>query len=338
MSTQSEFALLQSAFERIRGELTKCLVGCDALIEQLMISLLAGGHCLVESPPGTAKTLATASFARVAGLSFDQVRCTPDFTPADLIGLGARPKNNTDVPGPLFANLVMVADLERLSPRTDSLIQQAIQEQQVVWEGRRHTLPEPFMIVATQYPMHDGVELSAERTVVDEYHEDRFMFKIKIAYPDEADEFALAESMSPSMPAHSIEPLEQVISTDEVRRFRPLVAQVEASAEIINYVLRLVRATRVHEGETPDFIYEWVDFGAGPRATHHLTLAAKARAALYGREQVSAEDVRRVAHPILRHRIVTNRNASSTGVTVDRVIKRLLYEITESGEEEAGSI
>jgi MoxR-like ATPase len=328
MGTQSEFLLLQAAFDRVRHELVKRLVGCDALVEQLMISLLAGGHCLLEAPPGTAKTLATESFSRVTGLSFNQVRSTPDLAPNDLIGLGAQPKSDLEIPGPMFANVVLVADIERLSPRSDALIQQAIQEQQVVLEGRRHALPDPFMIVATQYPVHDGHENRAERTITDEYHDDRFMLKIKIAYPDEADEFQLAMTMS----AAPREPLEQVIGIDELRGFRTLVRAVEAPPEIVNYILRLVRSTRIHEGETPDFIYEWVDFGAGPRATHHLTLAAKVRAALYGREQVSAEDVRSVTHPILRHRIITNRNANATGVTVDRVIKRLLYEIAESDE------
>ncbi|MEO8495175.1 MAG: MoxR family ATPase [Planctomycetota bacterium] len=332
MDTEAELALLQAAFERVRDELAKCIVGCDSLIEQLMITLLAGGHCLLEAPPGTAKTLATASFARVTGLAFDQVRSTPDLTPHDLVGLGARPKDDLGVPGPLFANLVMVADIERLPPRSDALIQQAIQEQHVVLDGRRHALPEPFMIVATQYPIHDGHENSAARALADEYHDDRFMLKIKVAYPDEADEFRLATALSSAPQA----PLEQIIGFDEIRRFRKLVREVEAPPGIVDYILRLVRSTRIHEGETPDFIYEWVDFGAGPRATHHLTLAAKVRAALYGREQISADDVRAVAPPVLRHRIVTNRNARSTGVTVDRVIKRLLYEITESGEQRSG--
>jgi len=334
MGTQSELAMLQAAFERVRDELAKSVVGCDSLIEQLMISLLAGGHCLVEAPPGTAKTLATASFARVTGLAFDQVRSTPDLTPHDLVGLGALPRSDQEVPGPLFANLVMVADLERLSPRSDALIQQAIQEQQVVLDGRRHALSEPFMIVATRYPAHDGHKSSAERTVADEYHDDRFMLKIKIVYPDEADEFQLATALSSASQA----PLEQVIGIDEIRRFRALVREVEAAPEIVNDILRLVRSTRIHEGETPDFIYEWVDFGAGPRATHHLTVAAKVRAALYGREQISTDDLRAVAHPVLRHRIVTNRNARSSGVTVDRVIKRLVYEIFDSSEQEASDL
>lgn len=330
MATQSDFVLLQSAFEQIRRELSKTLVGHDGLIEQLMISLLAGGHCLLESPPGSAKTLATSSFARVTGLKFDQVRCTPDLTQYDLIGLGAQPKGDLEVPGPLFANLVLVADIERLSPRADSLIQQSIQEQQVVLDGRRHALSEPFMIVATQFPIHDGHENQAERTVVEEYHDDRFMLKIKICYPDEADEFRLATAST----AVCQEPIEQVVGVDDLRKFRELVQMVEVTPDIVNYILRLVRSTRIHEGETPDFIYEWVDFGAGPRATHHLTLAAKVRAALQGRDTVHGDDVRAVAHPVLRHRIITNRNARSTGVTVDRVIKRLLYEISESDDSE----
>jgi MoxR-like ATPase len=326
--------MLQAAFERIREELAKSVIGYEDVIEQLMISLLAGGHCLVEAAPGTAKTLATASFARVAGLSFDQIRSTPDLVPHDLVGLGARPKDAAGVPGPLFANVVMVADLERLSPRCDALIQQAIQEQQVVLDGRRHALSEPFMIVATQYPVHDGRESGAERSLADEYHDDRFMLKIKIDYPDQGEEFQLAMAMSSEPSA----PLEQTIGFDEIRRFRKLVREIEAPPEIVDYILRLVRATRIHEGETPDFVYEWVDFGASPRATHHMALAGKVRAALHGRGQVSAEDVRAVAHPVLRHRILTNRNARSTGVTVDRVIKRLLYEINESGEPNSSII
>ncbi|MCA9121947.1 MAG: MoxR family ATPase [Planctomycetaceae bacterium] len=334
MATQPGFELLQSTFEQIRYELAKCLVGCDAFIEQLMITLLAGGHCLLEAPPGTAKSLVTASFARVTGLSFDHVRCTPDLLPSDLIGLGAQPRGSLEIPGPLFANLVLAADIERLSPRADSLLQQAIQEQRVVKEGRQHTLPDPFMVVATQFPIHDGHESSAERTVIEEYHDDRFMLKIKLAYPDESEEFQLATRLS----AVQLESPEQIVGVDGLRDFRALVRTVNASADVVNYILRLIRSTRVHEGETPDFIYEWVDFGAGPRATHHLTLAAKVRAALYGRDAVTFEDVRSVAHPILRHRIITNRNARSTGVTVDRVIKRLLYEIAESDETERGMI
>jgi MoxR-like ATPase len=334
MGTQSEFLSLQAAFDRVRDELGKCFVGCDALIEQLMISLLAGGHCLLEAPPGTGKTLATASFARVTGLAFDQIRSTPDLTPNDLVGLGARPKDALEVPGPLFANLVLVADLERLSPRCDALIQQAIQEQQIVLDGRRHSLSDPFMIVATQYPIHDGQTNRAERTVADEYHADRFMLKIKIAYPEEDVESRMAIEMSSASQA----PPEQVLGFDDIRQFQKLVRQVEASPEIIDYILRLVRSTRIHEGETPDFIYEWVDFGAGPRATHHLTLAAKIHAALEGRAAVSAEDVRAVTHPVLRHRIVINRNARSSGVTVDRVIKRLLYEVTETGTPEGDGV
>lgn len=331
MDTPCGFSALEAAFLQIRSELSKRLVGCDLQIEQLMTALLAGGHCLVEAPPGTAKTLATASFARVTGLAFDQVRSTPELTQGDLVGLGAAPKNDQEIPGPLFANLVMVTDIERLSPRTDALIQQAIQEQQVVLAGRRHTLSEPFMIIATKYPIHDGIEGQADRAVADEYHDDRFMLKIKFGYPEEHDEFQMASAMSGESP----EPIEQVISTDEVREFQTLVRSVGASPEMINYILRLVRATRIHEGETPDFVYEWVDFGAGPRATHHLTMASKIRAALHGRAKVSADDVRAMAHPVLRHRIITNRNARSTGVTVDRVIKRLLYEIPESGEDES---
>lgn len=329
MGTQSDFDLLKSSFNRVQEELGKRVVASESFIEQLMIAILARGHCLLESPPGSARTLATASLAKVTGLAFDQIRCTPDLAPDDLVGLGAIPQDALAVPGPLFSNVVLVADIERLSPRTDSILQQAIQEQQVTLNSRRHTLADPFMVVATQYPLHDGLDGQAStKLAIDEYHDDRFMFKIKLPYPDEANELRLADLMATGMD----EPLEQVIGIDEIRHFQSLIRHVESPADVTEYAIRLVRATRVHEGETPDFIYEWLDFGAGPRATHHLALAAKTRAALYGRDTTTMDDVNAVVHPILRHRIITNRNARSTGVTIDRVIKRLLYEFSDTSD------
>ena len=327
MATQPDFSLLQSAFEQVQAETAKRIVAADSFIEQLMIALLSCGHCLLEAPPGTARSLGTASLARATGLTFDQIRCTPDLTPDDLVGLGASPKDSLNVPGPIFANFVLVADIDRLAPRTDSLLQEAIQDQQVTLNSRRHSLAEPFMVVATQYPIHDGLESQDKaRAAANEYHDDRFMLKIRLPYPDEADELKLADAMSSAQD----EPLEQVVGPDEIRLFRAMVLDVDSPSDVAEYALRLVRATRIHEGETPDFVYEWVDFGAGPRATHHLMLAAKARAALHGRGATTMDDVNAVIHPILRHRIITNRNARSTGVTIDRVIKRLLYEFSDS--------
>lgn len=319
MSNEAELEHLHAVCEAVREQLAKAVVSQDAVIEQMMIALLAQGHCLLEGPAGAAKSLVAASLACVLGLRFDRVRCTAELTPAQVVGRGAAPKLDSEVPGPIFANVVLVDDVTRLSPATDALLQQAIQENQVVLDGRRHWLPEPYMILATRYPEHEEVEATVE------HHDDRFMMKIAIGYPEYDDEFKLAEKLATPLD----EPLDQVVAPEDFPKFRHVISEIETPAHTIHYALRLVRATRVHEGETPDFVYEWVDFGAGPRAAHFITLAAKTRAALHGRGAVTSEDIRKVTHPVLRHRIITNRNAHSTGVTVDRVIRRLLYEIAE---------
>ncbi|MBP89335.1 MAG: AAA family ATPase [Planctomycetaceae bacterium] len=326
MPNDSDLEHLQSAFAAIRDQLAKAVVSQDAVVEQMMIALLAQGHCLYEGPAGAAKSLAAASLARVLGLQFDRVRCTAELSPHDVVGLGAAPTGTTEVPGPIFANIVLVDDFARLPASTDALIQQAIQENRIVLDGRRHGLPEPFMILATRYP-----EVDAADSIV-EHHDDRFMMKIAVAYPAYDEEFALADKPAAPEPVD----LEQVIAKKDVATFRQVTSLIEAPPHVIHYALRLVRATRIHEGETPDFSYEWVDFGAGPRAAHYMTLAARIRAGLYGREEATADDIKAVAHPILRHRIITNSNARSTGVTVDRVIRRLLYEIEErqDGDEQ----
>ena len=319
MTSEIDFRAVRQSFEQIRHELSKTLIGQDAVVEQLMIALLAEGHCLFEGPPGVARSLAAASLARVLGLTFDRIRCTPDLTPHDIIGLGAAPQGTGEVPGPIFANIVLVDDFTRLRPRSDALIQQAIQQDQIVLDGRRYVLAEPFLLLATRYP--DNEELDP----ITEHHDDRFMMKVAIGYPEYDDEFELAEVMSSA----DVGPPEQVVASHDLQAFRDVARHVEVAPPAVHYALRLVRATRVHEGETPDFVYEWVEFGAGPRAAHYLVLAAKTRAALHGRNEVDHDDIKAVAHPVLRHRIITNRNARSNGVTVDRVIRRLLYDTPE---------
>lgn len=327
MPNETDLEHLQSAFLAIRQQLAKAVVSQDAVIEQMMIALLAGGHCLYEGPPGAAKSLAAASLARVLGLRFDRVRSTAESTPRDIVGLGAGPTGSNEVAGPIFANVVLVDDFARLPVSSDALIHQAIQENRIVLDGRRHHLPEPFMILATRYP-----EVEAADSIV-EHHDDRFMMKIAFSYPAYDEEFALTEKLTSPEPIE----LEQVVGPIELAEFRRVTSLIATPPHVIHYALRLIRATRVHEGETPDFVYEWVDFGAGPRAAHHLTLAAKIRAGLYGRAAATADDIKAVTPPILRHRIITNSNARSTGVTVDRVIRRLLYEIEErqEGDEQA---
>ena len=299
---------MRAAFADIRGELAKAVVGFDTVVEQMLVALLARQHCLFEGPPGVAKSRTAAALARVLGLTFDRVRTMPDLVPEDLVGLGAAPQGAGEVPGPIFANVVLVDDYRQLPPRPAALLQQALQEGQVVLRGRRHGLREPFLLLAGCYAEDVAADPRLDTQL------DRFMLQIAVAYPEYDAEFRLVESLAGPATA----PLEQVVSPRELAQFAACAEQVVAPPHVTHYLLRLVRATRVHEGETPDFIYEWVDIGAGPRASHFLLQAAKIRAAWHGCDTVTADDVQAMAHPVLRHRIVTNRNARSTGVTVER--------------------
>ena len=320
---------LKLNFDRVRDELAKVVVDQEQFAEQLMIAALAGGHCLAEGPPGVGRSLTARSLAQICGLKFDRVRCTPDLLPDELIGAGPKPDDGGSVaiaPGPLFAHLVLVDDITRLSPKPNSVVQQVIEGGTVVVDGRTYELPQPSLLLATSYLEEEQLDL------VSRPQDDRFMLKLALPYPGYQTEYKLAESLTQ---AGDRQP-QQVLSAEDFVRYRQTVLQVAAPPPVIHYAVRLARATRVHEGETPDFVYEWIQVGAGPRAVHYLTLAAKVRAALHGRAEAESEDVRQIAHAVLRHRIVTNHNARSTGVSVDQVIDRLLYDVParEPGDEE----
>jgi MoxR-like ATPase len=306
---------LMDAWQRVQAEMNKRVVGQEHLSEQLLVTLLSDGHCLVSGMPGVAKTLATQTLAQALGLVCHRVRCSADVYPEDILG---EAENEPSALALLSANILLVDDLDRLPPKSSNVLQQAIQDREVSVRGQLRPLADPFMLVATRY-LGDGDEPEIQR----EPREDRFMFEIRVRYPSYSDEYRIAETNSASITA----PPEQILTVDDVIRMRRQVRCVELPTHVIHYALRLVRCTRVHEGENPDFVYEWVSQGAGPRAVHCLTMAAKVRASLHGRSVVETEDIRAVTYPTLRHRLITNRNAHSNGVTVDRVIARLLEDI-----------
>ena len=325
----TEVAELKLDFVRVLDELSKVVVDQQPFVEPLLIALLAGGHCLAQGPPGSGRSRTARSLAEICGLQFDRVRCTEDLLPDELIGAGPKAVgggSDSLFPGPVFAHLVLVDDIRRLSPKPLSIIQQVIEGGSVALGGRVYELPQPNMMLATSYVSDEEID------PVPRPQDDRFMLKLSLPYPGYDTEYRLAESLT--QVSHG--QLERLFSPEDFVRYRRTVLQVTAPPPVIHYAVRLARATRVHDGETPDFVYEWIQAGAGPRAVHFLTLAAKARAVLHGRAVAESEDIHRIAHAVLRHRIVTNHNARSNGVSVDRVIDRLLYETPEreDGDEE----
>ena len=316
-----EYSALRSSFEQIQEQLAKTVVGQEDVVEQLMISLLAGGHCLFEGAPGAARALTAAQLSTALGLTFARVCCTNELTPEELVGADWEPEPTATVgtaPGPLFANVVFLDDVLRLAPKTAALVQQAITDREVFVRGRAYKLADPQVVLAATYTDYEPEGPPEPR-------DDRYLMKISIEFPSYQDEYQIAQTASG--PIH--DGVEAVLSPEQLVELRRQVREVEVPPYVLHYALRLVRATRVHECETPDFVYEWLQAGAGTRAAHALALTGKVRAALHGRGAADCADVQAVALPVLRHRLETNHNARSNGVTVDRVISRLLYEVPD---------
>jgi len=315
---------LAKAHASLRTELGKVIVGQDQVVEQLLIAIFAQGHCLLEGVPGLAKTLMVSTLARCLKLEFKRIQFTPDLMPSDITGTEVIQENKTSgerafkfLSGPIFSNIVLADEVNRTPPKTQAALLEAMQERQVTIGGERRPLPSPFFVLATQNP----IEQEGTYTLP-EAQQDRFMFKVFVKYPNYNEEYRIAETTT----AEFAPVVEEVLSSEDILRLQQLVRRVPAAPHVIHYALRLVRATRVQEGEAPDFINESVSWGAGPRGMQFLLLGGKARAMLQGRTFVSTDDIKAVAHPVLRHRVITNFNAESQGVSSDDVIDRLIKE------------
>jgi len=321
---------LKSAYSTIRTELAKVIVGQEAVLEQLLVAIFSQGHCLLEGVPGLAKTLMVSTLAKSLHLSFTRIQFTPDLMPSDITGTEVIQEDKATgersfkfLKGPVFSNIILADEINRTPPKTQAALLEAMQEKQVTIGGVRNPLPVPFFVLATQNPIEQ------EGTYpLPEAQQDRFMFKVFVRYPSYDEEYRIAETTT----AEYHPEVEGVLAAEEILRLQQLVRRVPAAPHVIHYALRLVRATRIHEGQAPPFVNEWVSWGAGPRGMQYLLLGGKARAMLAGRFFVTTEDVRSVAHPVLRHRVITNFNAESSGITPDRVIDRLLEEIPERHE------
>jgi MoxR-like ATPase len=322
---------VNEARQRILAQLEQVIVGQQQVIEELLISLLSRGHCLLEGVPGLAKTLMVSTLARTLNLSFSRIQFTPDLMPADITGTEIIEENRSTgqrerrfLEGPLFAHVILADEINRTPPKTQSALLEAMQERQVTVGRVRHPLADPFFVLATQNPIEQ------EGTYpLPEAQQDRFMFKVFVRYPSFQEEFEIARRTT-ARQDYRIEP---VLTAAEILELQALVRDVPVSDHVTRYTVSLVRQTRVGHPGTPDFVNEMLSWGAGPRAVQFLILGGKARALLYGRPHVSIEDIIALAKPVLRHRLVVNFAAESEGVTADDVVDRLLA-ITPTREDE----
>jgi len=312
---------LNQARERILTELRKAIVGQDEVIDHLLTALFAGGHVLLVGVPGLAKTLLVSSVARVLDLEFNRIQFTPDLMPSDITGTDILEEDATTgrramrfIRGPVFANIVLADEINRTPPKTQAALLQAMQEKEVTAGGQTMALPKPFFVLATQNP----IELEGTYPLP-EAQLDRFMFNVHVDYPGADDE----EKIVASTTSAYVPQLERVLGGADILALQQLVRRVPVTDHVVRYAVRLVRATRGRE-DSPEYVKQWVSWGAGPRASQFLVLGAKTRAVLRGRFAPGIEDVQAVASSVLRHRIVTNFTAEAEGVRPDRIIADLL--------------
>ncbi len=323
--TEDDVALaerLRDSTERIKSELHKLIVGQEAVIEQVLLSLMAGGNSLIVGVPGLAKTLLIHTIARVLDLKFSRIQFTPDLMPSDITGTDLIQENPETgqrhlvfTPGPIFSNIVLADEINRTPPKTQSALLEAMQEHRVTVQGKTYDLEEPFFVFATQNP----IELEGTYPLP-EAQLDRFMFEIVIDYLSEEDEIDVAKATTGiQKPEFS-----HAVVAQDIKDFQQLVRRVPVSDAVARYAVSLVRASRPGEANAPDFVTRWVSYGASTRAAQYLILGAKSRALIEGRLTVNFDDIKALAHPVLRHRILRNFHAESERVTSDQLVDRLL--------------
>ena len=333
---ESAAAEINRAYEQISTEVHKIIVGQDDVLEQCLMAMFCGGHALVVGVPGLAKTLLISTLARTLSLGFSRIQFTPDLMPSDMTGTEVIEEDKATgarelrfVKGPIFSNVILADEINRTPPKTQAALLEAMQERQVTAGGVRHPLPEPFFVLATQNPIEqEGTYPLPEAQL------DRFMFDVRVEYPSADEELQIIKQTTTLQDAV----VEPQITGDDVLRIQGLGRQVPIADHVARYVLRLVRATRAREAsKKPAIVEQYVSWGAGPRASQYIVLAAKAKAILSGATHVMPEHIRAVALPVLRHRIITNFNAEADGITTEDIITDLLGRISVDGSDEATS-
>jgi MoxR-like ATPase len=313
---------LKKAHDDIVKEIAKVIVGQTQIIDELLITLLSRGHCLLVGVPGLAKTLLISTLADVLDLRFSRIQFTPDLMPSDITGTELIEENKTSgsktfkfMRGPVFANIVLADEINRTPPKTQSALLQAMQEHEVTAAGETHKLAEPFFVLATQNPIEqEGTYPLPEAQL------DRFMFNLWVDYPSQTEEEEIVRSTTSAYQAQ----LNRILDAEKIIELQNLVRRVPVADNVINYAVKLVRLTRPSDPQALPFVKDWITWGAGPRASQYLILGAKTRAILDGRPSPDIADVRTVAKPVLRHRLVTNFNAEAEGISTFDIIEKII--------------
>jgi len=327
MSPEEAVYRVAQAREALLGEIHKVIIGQDEMIEQMLICIFARGNCLTIGVPGLAKTLTVSTLAKALAMRFSRIQFTPDLMPSDITGTEIIDQDAATgqrmfrfVHGPVFANIVLADEINRTPPKTQAALLQAMQENEVTAAGKTYKLEPPFFVMATQNPIEqEGTYPLPEAQL------DRFMLSINIGYPTRSEEREIVMATTRAI-QHEIKP---VLRGQDILWIQHLVRQVPTTQHMVDYAVDLVRATRPKEPPSPDFIKNWLAWGAGPRAAQNIILTSKARVILHGRYSVTAEDIRAMAFPVLRHRIFTNFNADAEGIDVEQVIEKILETVPE---------
>ena len=324
--------MLQTACQQTTEQVSKVIVGQQDVVQQLLIALFAQGHCLLIGVPGLAKTLMVRTLSRALSLDFNRIQFTPDLMPADITGTEVIQEDKTSgqrdfrfVTGPVFTNVLLADEINRTPPKTQAALLEAMQERQVTAGGQRHVLPDPFFVLATQNPIEqEGTYPLPEAQL------DRFMLNVLVDYPAEADELEIIKQTTDAAEAE----LSTVLNAEQILDAARIVRQVPIADHVARFALQLIRATRPGREESLELVDELVMWGAGPRAGQDLVLAAKVKALMSGRLSVDLEDIQSVAYPVLRHRVKTNFNAESDGVSSDDIIRQLIEHLLPATDDE----
>ncbi len=315
---------LADARKQIEDELKKVIIGQDKVVEQFLIALFSGGHCLLEGVPGLAKTLLISTLAKILNMKFSRIQFTPDLMPSDITGTEILSEDKLNgkryfefIKGPIFANIILADEINRTPPKTQSALLQAMQEYQVTQGNKTFTLEKPFLVFATQNPIEqEGTYPLPEAQL------DRFMFKIFIDYPSYEEEKNIVKMTT----APQIDTVQPVLNARKITEIQKAILEIPVSDHVVDYAVNLVRSTRPNQENADEFINKMVSWGAGPRASLYLILAAKTRAALYNRLTPSVNDVKQVAEIVLQHRILTSFAANAEGLQPKDIIKKILSE------------
>jgi MoxR-like ATPase len=327
---------LHEAYRAITEQLGRVIVGQEQVIEELLVAMFARGHCLLVGVPGLAKTLLIRTLSEALALKFSRIQFTPDLMPSDITGTEVIQEDKLSgtrelrfLPGPVFANVILADEINRTPPKTQAALLEAMQEHQVTIGGKRHVLGEPFFVLATQNPIEqEGTYPLPEAQL------DRFMFNTFVDYPGEEEEFQIVKRTTADVTVE----VTPTLQAEEIVALQRIVRRVPVADHVVRYALRLTRSTRPNRQESPQFIRDYVSWGAGPRASQYLVLGAKARAVLQGRFSASCDDIGAVAHPVLRHRILTNFNAEADRVKPDDVVRRLLESVPVDDKATGGNL